>query len=85
MVAISICPPGLLWRIALSSRLAISRSSSRGSPVVGAGRRCANVEIQRCELRFASHESFGRERRQVEILAAFDPGLPAREREQPVD
>ena len=29
-------PPGALWRIALSIRFATRRSSSRGSPVVGA-------------------------------------------------
>ena len=51
-VVISTWPPGVLWRIALSIRLVIRRSSSRGSPGVGAGfERRANVEVQVRDLR----------------------------------
>ena len=85
-VVISRCPPGTLWRIALSIRLAISRSSSRGSPAVGRGvQRCANVEIEAGELRLVGEHGLGGEGREVDALAALEPGLAAGQREQRVD
>ena len=42
-VTTSTWPPGALWRSALSTRLAIRRSTSRESPTVGAGARTASI------------------------------------------
>ena len=71
-VVMSTCPSGVLWRIALSIRLAISRSTQ--SRIAGGRRgveRGVHVEVETRELRLAREHGLGREGREVERLAAL--------------
>ena len=84
-VEIWTCPPGTLWPMALSTRLATRRSIRRGRRRGGRADRRLDVQSERVDVEVGAQQDVVADGGQVDWLAVVEPALAAGEGEEGFD